>query len=289
VTVAGARPVGRWRAAYARRSIARSWLATVSWLVVVGFVLMATVGPLMIGADPERQSNVTLAGFGTAGHPLGTDDLGRDFLARLVYGARPLLLVAFLATAVAAAIGTTVGMLAGYLGGWGEQILMRVTDVGLAFPSMLLIILVVAASGPGVRSLVVGVGVALSPGLARLARALTAREAARDYVLAARLGGTRSPRIMVQEILPNIAGPLLAQVVMTLSVAAGFAAGLSYLGLGIQPPTPDWGYMVQAGQEFIYSAPRMAVLPAALTLIFVVASNFVGDDLRDALDPRSRR
>ncbi|MDG4772501.1 ABC transporter permease [Solwaraspora sp. WMMD792] len=289
MTVAGARPVGRWRAAYARRSIARSWLATVSWLVVVGFVLMATIGPLMIGADPERQSNVTLAGFGTAGHPLGTDDLGRDFLARLVYGAQPLLLVAFLATTVAALIGTTVGMLAGYLGGWGEQILMRVTDVGLAFPSMLLIILVVAASGPGVRSLVVGVGVALSPGLARLARALTAREAARDYVLAARLGGTRSPRIMIQEILPNIAGPLLAQVVMTLSVAAGFAAGLSYLGLGIQPPTPDWGYMVQAGQEFIYSAPRMAVLPAALTLIFVVASNFVGDDLRDALDPRSRR
>lgn len=289
MTVAGARPVGRWRAAYARRSIARSWLATVSWLVVVGFVLMATIGPLLVGADPERQTNVTLAGFGTAGHPLGTDDLGRDFLARLVYGARPLLLVAFLATTLAAVIGTTVGMLAGYLGGWGEQILMRITDVGLAFPSMLLIILVVAASGPGVRSLVVGVGVALSPGLARLARALTAREAARDYVLAARLGGTRSPRIMVQEILPNIVGPLLAQVVMTLSVAAGFAAGLSYLGLGIQPPTPDWGYMVQAGQEFIYSAPRMAVLPAALTLIFVVASNFVGDDLRDALDPRSRR
>ncbi|ROO61921.1 peptide/nickel transport system permease protein [Micromonospora sp. Llam0] len=289
MTVAGARPVGRWRAAYARRSIARSWLATVSWLVVVGFVLMAAIGPLVIGADPERQSNVTLAGFGTAGHPLGTDDLGRDFLARLVYGAQPLLLVAFLATVLAAVIGTTVGMLAGYLGGWGEQILMRVTDIGLAFPSMLLIILVVAASGPGVRSLVVGVGVALSPGLARLARALTAREAARDYVLAARLGGTRSPRIMIQEILPNIAGPLLAQVVMTLSVAAGFAAGLSYLGLGIQPPTPDWGYMVQAGQEFIYSAPRMAVLPAALTLIFVVASNFVGDDLRDALDPRSRR
>jgi peptide/nickel transport system permease protein len=122
-----------------------------------------------------------------------------------------------------------------------------------------------------------------------LARALTAREAARDYVLAARLGGTRSPRIMVQEILPNIAGPMLAQVVMTLSVAAGFAAGLSYLGLGIQPPTPDWGYMVQAGQEFIYTAPRLVVLPATLTLVFVVACNFVGDDLRDALDPRSRR
>ncbi|WP_326552262.1 ABC transporter permease [Micromonospora sp. NBC_01813] len=289
MTVAGARPVGRWRAAYARRSIARSWLAAISWTVVIGFVLMATVGPLLVGADPERQTNVTLAGFGAPGHPLGTDDLGRDLLARLVYGAQPLLLVAFLATVLAAAIGTTVGMLAGYLGGWGEQILMRVTDIGLAFPSMLLIILVVAASGPGVRSLVIGVGVALSPGLARLARALTAREAARDYVLAARLGGTRSPRVIVQEILPNITGPMVAQVVMTLSVAAGFAAGLSYLGLGIQPPTPDWGYMVQAGQEFIYSAPRLVVLPAALTLVFVVACNFVGDDLRDALDPRSRR
>jgi peptide/nickel transport system permease protein len=289
VTVAGARPVRRWSGVYGRRSIARTWLAAVSWLVVAGFVLLATIGPLLVGPDPERQTNVTLAGFGTPGHPLGTDDLGRDLLARLVYGAQPLLLVAFLATVLAAAIGTTIGMLAGYLGGWGEQILMRVTDVGLAFPSMLLIILVVAASGPGVRSLVIGVGVALSPGLARLARALTAREAARDYVLAARLGGTRSPRIMVQEILPNIAGPMLAQVVMTLSVAAGFAAGLSYLGLGIQPPTPDWGYMVQAGQEFIYTAPRLVVLPATLTLVFVVACNFVGDDLREALDPRSRR
>ncbi|MDG4764639.1 ABC transporter permease [Solwaraspora sp. WMMD406] len=289
MTVAGTRPIGRWAAAYGRRSIARSWLAAISWLVLIGFILVAVVGPLLIGADPERQTNVTLAGFGTAGHPLGTDDLGRDFLARLVYGARPLLLVAFLATALAALLGTTVGLLAGYLGGRWEQLLMRVTDIGLAFPSMLLIILVVAASGPGMRSLSLGVGVALAPGLARLARALTAREASRDYVLAARLGGTRSPRIMVQEILPNIAGPMLAQIVMTLSVAAGFAAGLSYLGLGIQPPTPDWGYMVQAGQEFIYTAPRLVVLPAALTLIFVVASNFVGDDLRDALDPRRRR
>ena len=165
---------------------------------------------------------------------------------------------------------------------------MRLIDLALAFPSMLLIILVVSAWRPGVSSLVVGIGVALAPGLARLARALSAREARRDYVLAARLGGTRTPRILVQEMLPNIAGPMLVQTVMTLSIAAGFAAGLSYLGLGIQPPTPDWGYMVQAGQEFLYSAPRLVVLPAAATLVFVIACNFVGDDLRDALDPRGR-
>ncbi|WP_306204511.1 ABC transporter permease [Actinoplanes sp. RD1] len=282
-------PAGRLRSAYARRRVARSALAAVSWTVVVLFVLIALVGPIVVGADPTRQTADALLPLGSAGHLLGTDDLGRDMLARMVHGARPLLLVAFLSTALAAALGVATGLVAGYYGGKVEWILMRVMDLALAFPSMLLIILIVAAWKPGVPSLVVGVGVSLAPGLARLTRALAAREAGRDYVLAARLGGTRAPRIMGQEVLPNIAGPLLAQVVMTLSVAAGFAAGLSYLGLGIQPPTPDWGYMVQAAQEFLYTAPRLVVLPAAATLIFVVACNFAGDDLRDALDPRGSR
>jgi ABC-type dipeptide/oligopeptide/nickel transport system permease subunit len=282
-------PAGRLRSAYARRRVARSALAAVSWTVVALFVLIALVGPLLVGADPTRQTADALLPFGSSGHLLGTDDLGRDMLARMVHGARPLLLVAFLSTALAAALGVATGLVAGYYGGKVEWILMRVMDLALAFPSMLLIILIVAAWKPGVPSLVVGVGVSLAPGLARLTRALAAREAGRDYVLAARLGGTRAPRVMGQEVLPNIAGPMLAQVVMTLSVAAGFAAGLSYLGLGIQPPTPDWGYMVQAAQEFLYTAPRLVVLPAAATLIFVVACNFAGDDLRDALDPRGTR
>jgi ABC-type dipeptide/oligopeptide/nickel transport system permease subunit len=258
-----------------------------SWVVVAGFVLLAAVGPLLVGADPTRGTNDTLLPLGAAGHPLGTDDLGRDELARMVHGARPLLLVAFLATALAAVLGIGVGLVAGYAGRWVEWVLMRLMDLALAFPSMLLIILIVTAWRPGVSSLVVGIGIALAPGLARLARALSAREAGRDYVVAARLGGARTPGILLREVLPNIAGPMLAQTVMTLSIAAGFAAGLSYLGLGIQPPTPDWGYMVQAGQEFLYAAPRLVVLPAAATLIFVVACNFVGDDLRDRLDPRS--
>lgn len=272
-----------------RRRVARGPLALGSWLVVAAFVLVAAAGPVLVRADPTRGTDQTLLGIGAAGHPLGTDDLGRDELARMVYGARPLLLVAFLATALAAVLGTGVGLLAGGTGRWVEWPLMRAVDLALAFPSMLLIILVVSAWRPGVPSLVVGVGIALAPGLARLARALAAREASRDYVLAARLGGTRMPRILLREVLPNIAGPMLAQVAMTLSVAAGFAAGLSYLGLGIQPPAPDWGYMVQAGQEFLFAAPRLVVLPAAATLIFVVACNFVADDLRDALDPRGAR
>lgn len=274
------------RTALAARRLGRGPLAAGSWLVVALFVLAAIAGPLFVGADPTRNTADTLLALGAAGHPLGTDDLGRDELARMIYGARPLLLVSFLATGLAAVLGIGLGMVAGYAGRRVEWVLMRVMDLALAFPSMLLIILIVSAWRPGVSSLVVGIGLALAPGLARLARALTAREAGRDYVLAARLGGTRAPRVLVQEVLPNIAGPMLAQVVMTLSVAAGFAAGLSYLGLGIQPPAPDWGYMVQAGQEFLYTAPRLVVLPAAATLLFVVACNFVGDDLRDALDPK---
>lgn len=280
---------GRLRTAFAVRRLGRGPLAAGSWLVVALFVLVAAVGPLLVAADPARGTNDTLLAVGAPGHPLGTDDLGRDVLARMLHGSRPLLLVAFLSTGLAALLGVGVGLVAGYAGGVLEWVLMRLMDLALAFPSMLLIILVVTAWRPGVASLVVGIGVALAPGLARLARALAAREAGRDYVLAARLGGTRTPRVLVQEVLPNIAGPMLAQVVMTLSVAAGFAAGLSYLGLGIQPPTPDWGYMVQAGQEFVYTAPRLVVLPAAATLLFVVACNFVGDDLRDALDPRGSR
>ena len=272
---------------FAARRFARGWLSAGAWLVFLGFVLIAAIGPLVVGGDPTRQSTNALAAIGSPGHLLGTDDLGRDELTRLVHGARPLMVVALLATALAAVLGTALGLAAGFLGGLLEQVLMRVVDLALAFPPILLIILLVAGSGPGQVSLVIGIGISLAPGLARLARALSAREAARDYVLASRLGGTRGPRIMVQEILPNMAGPMLAQVVMTLSVAAGFAAGLSYLGLGVQPPTPDWGYMVQAGQEFLLTTPSLGLLPAAATLGFVVACNFVGDDLRDALDPRS--
>ncbi|MHC3473497.1 ABC transporter permease [Streptomyces sp. 7R007] len=268
------------------RPVARSWPALLAWLLLAAVVLTALLGPLLVQADPLRQTSSALLAPGSPGHPLGTDDLGRDELARLVHGARPLLLVSVTATALAAVAGTLVGLVAGYAGGVLEQVLMRLVDLALAFPSILLVILLVAAAGPGTVSLVLGIGASLAPGLARLARTLTAREAAKDYIVACRIGGTSVPRILLREVLPNIGGPLLAQVVMTLSVAAGFAAGLSYLGLGIQPPQPDWGYMVQAGQEFLYTAPRLVVLPATLTLLYVVACNFVGDDLRDALDPR---
>jgi peptide/nickel transport system permease protein len=280
---------GRLGHAWSVRTLARSPLAVVSWLVLIVILLVALFGPVLVSADPLRQTSEAFASIGASGHPLGTDDLGRDLLARLVHGAQPLLIVSLTATALATALGVAAGLIAGYAGGRTDTLVMRVVDLVLAFPSILLIILFVAGMGVGTRSLVLGVGIALAPGMARLARALSARESSRDYVMAAQLGGTPTPRILLVEILPNMGGPVLAQAMMTLSTAAGFAAGLSYIGLGIQPPTPDWGYMVAAGQEFLFTAPRMVILPALATLVFVVACNFAGDDMRNALDPTSTR
>jgi ABC-type dipeptide/oligopeptide/nickel transport system permease subunit len=269
----------------ARRRFARRPLAVVSWTVMTLLLVVAVFGPLLAPANPLLQTSSALLPVGSSGHLLGTDDLGRDELARLVYGARPLVLISLAATALAGLLGVAVGLLAGYLGGRVEGLLMRVVDLGLALPSVMLIILLVAGLGTGPAGLIVGIGVSLAPGMARIARALAARERGRDYVVAARLGGARASAIMLGEVLPNMGGQLLAQTAMTLSVAAGFEAGLSYIGLGIQPPAPDWGYMVAEGQQFLYGAPSLVVLPALATLIFVVACNFVADDLRDAFDP----
>jgi peptide/nickel transport system permease protein len=261
-------------------------VAVLSWSLLLIFLIMAMFGPVLADTDPLRQTPHALLPVGAPGHLLGTDDLGRDELARLLYGARPLLLVSMGSTVLAAVLGVSIGSLAGYAGGRVEGLIMRLIDVALSFPAVLLTILLVAGLGTGLPSLILGIGLSSAPGLARLTRTLTARERRHDYVVAARLGGARAPRIVVGEILPNVAGPILAQAVLTLSIAAGFAAGLSYLGLGVQPPAADWGAMVAAGQEFLYTAPRLVVLPATATLLFVAACNFVGDDLRDALDPQ---
>lgn len=242
-----------------------------------------------MSADPLKQTSSAMLPIGSAGHIAGTDDLGRDQFSRLVHGAQPLILVSLAATALACGLGLVLGLAAGFYRGWVEQVAMRGVDILLAFPSMLLVILVVAAIGTGASPLILGIGVAMSPVFARVVRATAAREVNRDYVLAARASGARSRRIMLVEILPNMAGPLLVQAFAILSISAGFAAALSYIGLGIQPPRADWGYMVKAGQEFVFTEPWLVVLPGLLTMLFVIACNFVGDDLRDAFDPRRAR
>jgi peptide/nickel transport system permease protein len=278
-------PVWRPRDRWARRRIARRPAALVAYAVFALVVLATVVGPLVMSTDPGNQDGAPLLGLGSPGHLLGTDDLGRDELARLVYGGRPLLEITFGSVPLAAVVGSLLGMLAGYHGGLLDTVVMRLMDLVLAFPLVLLAILLVATLGGDVLDTIWAVTLSQLPYFARLARNLTVREAGRDYVRSARALGLSGWHVLSREIAPNLAGPLVVQATSIFAVAAGLASGLAYLGLGEGPATPDWGYMVKAGQEYVYNDPMLAVLPGVLITVFVVACNFIGDDLRDVLDP----
>jgi peptide/nickel transport system permease protein len=262
-------------------------VALVAWSALVVYLVVVVVGPYLLRTDPTATTPDAFAPLGSTGHPLGTDDLGRDELARLVYGGRPLLLVTLGGVLLAGVAGTALGMVAGYRGGFADAVVMRLMDTILAFPLMLLAILTLAVLDRGALNAALAVGLSQIPYFARLARNLTLRERNRDYVRSARALGFSGARILGRDIGPNLAGPLIVQATSITAVSAGIASALSYLGLAQAPSVPDWGYMVKAGQEFFYDNPALAVLPGLLITGFVVACNFAGDDLRDALAPGS--
>lgn len=270
------------------RASHRRWylrpISIISCAILAVFVIAAILAPEIAPNDPTAIVYEPLAGLGHSGHLLGTDTLGRDELSRVIWGARPILVVSLLSVLIAIAIGTSIGLVAGYFGGYIETMLMRAMDVTLSFPIILLAIMLVSAFGPSRTNLAGAIGIALIPAFARLARTLSARIASTDYVMAARVSGFKLRRILFREALPNLAGPMLVQAASMLGLAAGYASALSYLGLGIQPPTPDWGYMVADGQQLIFIAPRLAVIPAVLITLFVLACNFLADALRDIFD-----
>lgn len=280
---------GLARSGSERAPLARRVVSALAWTGLLGFAFVAAVGPLLVGSDPNAQDAEPLLPLFSDGHFLGTDDLGRDQLARLVVGARPLIVVSVGSTLAALLVGSLIGLAAGYRRGWLETILMRAMDAVLAFPVILLALLVIAVIGTGVGNLIIAISVSQVPVFARLVRALTAREAAREYVLSARAAGYGTTRIVRSEILRNIAGPTIVQAMSTVAVAAGFASAFSYLGVGVQPPAADWGYMVKAGQQYVFDNWELAVLPGLLITMFVVAANFVGDSLRDAFGMEGRR
>lgn len=257
-----------------------------SWTFVALFVLIAVLAPVLAPYDPTaRGTGATLLAPFSEGHLLGTDEFGRDQLSRLLWGARPLIVTSLAAVALATVLGFAIGIVSGYVGGFVDTLLMRAMDAVLSFPLILLAIMVVAALGPGLRNLVLAIGISQVPVFARLVRAMVAGETSKEYTLAARATGFGMPRILLSEIAPNVVGPLIVQATSVVAVAAGYAAALSYLGLGIQPPTADWGYMAREGQEFLFIAPDLSLIPGLLITAFVTAVNFVGDDLRDLLDP----
>jgi peptide/nickel transport system permease protein len=263
--------------------------------LIVGGVLVAVIfgsaaaAPLLAPADPTAINPADRLRPPGPEHRLGTDRLGRDVLSRILYGGRVAVVVGAVAVAIGAGAGVTVGLLSGYRAGRTDAVLMRLVDGLMAFPALLLAILVVAALGPGHLQTMMAIGIVLIPTFARLARAQTLAVRNQEFVVAARAIGVADITILLRHILPNVGGPLLVQSTVAFSGAVLAEASLSYLGLGTQPPTPSWGGMLQEARDVLFVGPWMAVYPGIAIAAAVLGWNLLGDGLRDLLDPRLRR
>ena len=270
--------------------------AAVAGLCAIVLLLLFAIFADLIAPHPPDATNdgaFLLPPFwqahGSLSYPLGTDAIGRDMLSRLLHGARLSLTIGIVVVSIAVVSGTTLGLVAGFFRGPIEIIILRLMDVLLTLPSLLLAVVVVAILGPGMVNAMLAVAVVVLPHYVRIARAAVITETAKDYVTAARIGGAGTLRVMLREVLPNCLAPLIVQATLGISTAILDAAALGYLGLGAQPPLPEWGTMLADAREFVLRAWWVVTFPGLMILIAVLAFNLVGDGLRDALDPKLRR
>ena len=267
----------------------RNRLAVLGLLIVLLLIVVAAFAPWIATHDPYAQNLARrLLPPGTAGHSLGTDEFGRDTFSRLVYGARITLMIVVLVAAIAAPIGLLVGTAAGYAGGWLDAVLMRVTDVFLAFPSLILALAFVAALGPGIENAIIAIALTAWPPYARIARAETITIRNSDYIAVARMQGARTTRILWAYIMPLCVASLVVRVTLDMAGIILTAAGLGFLGLGAQPPMAEWGAMISAGRRYVLDQWWVATIPGLAIIIVSLAFNLLGDGLRDALDPRRK-
>lgn len=285
MTAVAAAPARRKR----RLGLWRWWPLAIIALVV----LIAIFAPWLAPYDPNQQNLLgRLKPPGTVSRSfhywLGSDELGRDLLSRVVYGARISLMVAFASVIVSGAVGTTLGMIAGYRRGWVETVVMRVVDVFLSIPAILLAIITVAVLGPGIVNVIIVLALTRWPRYARIAYSQTLSVATMPYVRLAALMGAGAPRILFRHILPNIIGAVSVVATLEFGLMILFEAGLSFLGLGVQPPTASWGAMLSTGRNYVATAWWVATLPGACLFVLVLAVNLTGDAVRDRLDPRHR-
>ncbi len=267
----------------------RSRAALIGLTITATFLLTALLAPLIAPGDPTAFSLGDQLLPPSAAHPLGTDELGRDILSRLLWGARITLLITTGAVLLALVTGSFLGIVAGFRGGWTDTLIMRCIDVLLAMPTFLLAVAIIAALGVGTGNVIVAVGIGSMPMFARIARGSTVSVKQEDYVLGARALGASNSRIMWRHILPNVTSALLVQTTLRLATAILTASGLSFLGLGPQPPTPEWGAMLSTGRNSLTSSPHLATIPGLAILLVTIGFNLLGDGLRDALDPRLKR
>jgi peptide/nickel transport system permease protein len=272
----------------ALRTFIRNRTAVVGLGLIGLIVLIALAAPLVAPHDPLRQSVRNRLAPPTADYPLGRDDKGRDVLSRVIYGSRIALQVGVFSVLLGGTLGTLIGITAGFFGGKIDSALMRLTDVLLAFPDLITGLLVLAVLGPGLSKMIVAIGLTITPRFARIAYGPTLSLMRRDFVDAARTIGVGNARILRVHLLPNVLGDLLVFGSLWTASAIRLEASLSFIGLGVQPPTPTWGQMIREGTLYLTTVPWYSLGPGLALLLAVLAFNLVGDGLRDALDPRSR-
>jgi peptide/nickel transport system permease protein len=262
--------------------------AVVGLVVIAAFILLAVLAPIITPYDPVATSWTLVRKPPSFLHWFGTDDLGRDILTRVLYGARASLVAGAISVGIALGIGVPFGLLSGYRGGFIDALISRITDAMLACPFLILAIALAAFLGPSLGNAMIAIGITTTPIFVRLTRAQTMNVKVEDYVEAARAMGNPRWRIALFHILPNIMPALLVQATLSIAAAIIAEAALSFLGLGQQPPAPSWGSMLNAAQRFLTTAPWMALWPGLAIFLVVLSFNLVGDGLRDALDPRER-
>ncbi|SFU78347.1 dipeptide transport system permease protein [Methylobacterium sp. 174MFSha1.1] len=269
--------------------------AVIGLALIVLVLLMAVFADIVAPHPPNLTDNAAFLKppfwqeGGSLAYPLGTDAIGRDILSRLIHGARLSLSIGIAVVTVSILVGTMLGLVAGFVGGATGIVIMRVMDIILTLPSLLLAIVIVAILGPGLMNAMLAVAVVVLPHYVRIARAAVIAEKSKDYVTAARVSGAGPLRLMLSEVLPNCAAPLIVQASLGVSTAILDAAALGFLGLGAQPPSPEWGTMLADAREFVLRAWWVVTFPGLIILITVLAFNLVGDGLRDALDPKLKR
>ncbi|CDZ56424.1 ABC transporter permease [Neorhizobium galegae] len=287
------RPTSRRQARFGRayivwRRFAENRLALMGLAIILGLIFVAAFAGVLAPHDPVVGDlrNSRLLPLGSPGYLLGTDDQGRDILSRLLYGSRLTLLVVVLVAIIAAPIGLIVGTVSGYAGGWIDAVLMRITDIFLAFPKLVLALALVAALGPGIENAILAIAVTSWPPYARIARAETMTFRNSEFISAVKLMGASPFRIVLRHVIPLCVSSLIVRVTLDMAGIILTAAGLGFLGLGAQPPLPEWGAMIASGRRFILDQWWVAAMPGFAILIVSLGFNLLGDGLRDALDPK---
>lgn len=263
--------------------------AMIGGYIILFYLIVMIAGPLFAPYDPFEIDLMQKLQPPSLEHWMGTDDKGRDVLSRLIYGSRLSLTVGVVSVAIGAFFGIMLGLISGYYGRWADTVIMRIVDILLAFPGILLALAIISALGPSLVNVMIAVGIFSIPTFARIVRGSTLAIKKLEYIDAARTLGANDLKIILVYILPNILSPIIVQATLRLATAILTAAGLSFLGMGAQPPSPEWGAMLSSGRNFLWNAPHLATFPGLAIALIVMGLNLFGDGLRDTLDPRMKK